>query len=87
MSGSIVIEFDRSEGAILRVIGLVERRGFEVVAIDMTSQADRTAHMTLFVTPRDPSRRYETLARHVAKLHGVHRVSAAPQPCTPLESA
>ena len=54
MTDRIEIEFRPSEGAILRLIGLVERRGFEVRGVDlpqMNTQSD--ARMDLMVQPRD----------------------------------
>jgi acetolactate synthase II small subunit len=41
MTDRIEIEFRPSEGAILRLIGLVERRGFEVRGVDLPADADR----------------------------------------------
>ena len=35
MSNRIEIDFTRSEGAVLRLIGLVERKGFDVCSVDM----------------------------------------------------
>ena len=35
MNERIVIEYAPAEGALLRLLGLIERRGFRVCAIDM----------------------------------------------------
>lgn len=77
MSGEIVIDFDRSEGAVLRLIGLVERRGFEVTSVDMPATGAGPARLTLGLAAREATRCFTTLTRHVAKVHGVTGVRAA----------
>lgn len=77
MTGEIVIDFTRSEGAVLRLIGLVERKGFEVTSVAMPEAGTGPARMTLGLTPRDAGRRYDILSRHVAKMYGVTGVRAA----------
>ena len=37
MSGRIHVDFDAAEGAVLRMVGLVERRGFAVSGISMAA--------------------------------------------------
>ncbi|MFP4519240.1 MAG: ACT domain-containing protein [Oceanicaulis sp.] len=74
----IDIDFARAEGAVLRLIGLVERKGFEVTGIEMPAADDGPAggpaRLSLNITPRDPGRRVEVLSRHVEKVHGVTEV-------------
>ena len=56
MTGRLIIAFREEEGAIGRIVGLVERRGFELRGITMTGEA--TGHkLTLDVAARDSSRR------------------------------
>src|SRR5207302_9304746 len=49
------ISFTPAEGAVLRMLGLVERRGFLVRGIAMSEQLD-TAKIAIDVEPRDPGR-------------------------------
>ncbi len=76
MTGELVIDFTRGEGAVLRLIGQVERRGFEVTSMSLPEHGDGPARLTLGVTKRDPARRFDTLSRHVATIHGVTGVRA-----------
>jgi len=78
MTDRIEIEFRPSEGAILRLIGLVERRGFEVRGVDlpqMNTQSD--ARMDLTVQPRDAGRKMSTLCAQISKIYGVNAVRSA----------
>jgi len=77
MTDRIEIEFRPSEGAILRLIGLVERRGFEVRGVDIPeTDADAPMRMGLQVKPRDAGRRMPTLCAQLAKVYGVSAVHA-----------
>ena len=58
------------------LIGQVERRGFEVTAMTMAEAGAGPARLTLGVSARDPSRRFDTLTRHLAKIYGVTGVRA-----------
>ncbi|WP_306015247.1 ACT domain-containing protein [Oceanicaulis sp. MMSF_3324] len=78
MTDRIEIEFRPSEGAILRLIGLVERRGFEVRGVElpqMNTQSD--ARMDLTVQPRDAGRKMSTLCAQISKIYGVSAVRSA----------
>ena len=83
MSNRIEIDFTRSEGAVLRLIGLVERKGFDVCSVDMPETGPGPARLTLGVAPREASRRMDVLGRHVAKMYGVTAVrsEATREPC------
>lgn len=77
MSNTFHILIDRSEGALQRLIGLVERRGFD---IDRMSVADAGAHreVRLSVCGRDESRCTNVLGRQIDRLIGVRRIAPAP---------
>ena len=77
MTGRIQIAFDAAEGAVLRMLGLVERRGFAVGAIAMRAEAGEGA-LSLDVVARDPGRRLEVVAGQLRRLHEVRRVSIFP---------
>jgi acetolactate synthase regulatory subunit len=59
------------------MVGLVERRGFDVGAIAMKAEAGEGA-LSLDVTARDPSRRLEVVAGQLRRLHDVRNVSIFP---------
>lgn len=74
MSGCIHVDFDAGEGALLRMVGLVERRGFVVSGATMAASDGRGA-LSLDVEPRDSSRRLEVIAAQLRRLHDVRNVS------------
>ena len=74
-SARLFIEFEPREGAIVRMVGLIERRGFIVRRVAMAEQpCGRRATLVLLVEPRDAGRSVETLALQLGRLHGVGRV-------------
>lgn len=74
-SARLFIEFATAEGAVVRMIGLVERRGFLVRRVAMAEQpCGRRATLTLMVEGRDLGRSADTLALQLGRLHGVGRV-------------
>ena len=75
----IRIEFDSVEGAIRRLLGVVEQRGFEVRSMSVGSDMDNS-RMTLGLAPRDAGRSLDILSRQIARVEGVRtvvRVNAA----------
>jgi acetolactate synthase II small subunit len=75
MTTRIEIDFAPAEGAILRLVGLIERRGFEVVAMDVPPMdRARSASMALSLRARDATRRIETLDAQIRRIHGVSDV-------------
>lgn len=72
------IDFTPGEGAVIRVLGLVERRGFELR--DLSAHAGR---LTLAVDPRGPGRHLDVLARQLERLVDVIAVSFSPAPAGP----
>ena len=74
MTDRLIIDFRPEEGAVPRIVGLVERRGFELFGISMTGRSPH-ASLTLDVRPRDPSRRVDLLNRQLRRLDGVSDVS------------
>ena len=78
MSPMLRVELAQSEGALTRLIGLVERRGYSIRALDMTPGADGVATAMITVDPRNAGRRIETLERQIERLFDVIAVSAMP---------
>jgi len=76
VSERLIISFTPAEGAVIRMLGLVERRGYALRGLAMEEQAN-TASLVLDVEPRDPSRRVEVIARQLDRLVEVNNVSIA----------
>jgi acetolactate synthase-1/3 small subunit/acetolactate synthase II small subunit len=74
---SIEIEMTPSEGWLLRAIGLVERRGFEILSVSAeTAAPGRPARLSLSAVARDGGRSLEVLQAQIRRLHGVLTVRA-----------
>ncbi len=72
----IAIDFVVAEGALVRMIGLVERRGFIVHGIGMTKHDEgETGQMVVELEARDPGRHLDVLSLQLGRLHGVTNVS------------
>ena len=78
MTHRIDVDFEPAEGALLRMIGLVERRGFQLRGLQM-AEKDGRGLLSLEVQPRDPSRRLEVVAAQLRRLHDVGQVSVSTQ--------
>ena len=71
----LVVEYMAGEGALVRMLGVVERRGFIVRRSVMAElPCGRRATLALTVEPRDAGRSVETLALQLGRLHGVGKV-------------
>lgn len=69
------IQIDHSEGALQRLIGLIERRGFH---IDGMSVSDAGSHRDVRVTvrEREAGRCTQVLGRQIDRMVGARRVSS-----------
>ncbi len=82
MSVRLEIHFTPGEGAVLRMLGLVERRGFRVHGIAMTEMANRGS-LAVDLKPLDSGRHLDVIARQLARLVDVQSVALSPsQPGT-----
>ncbi len=74
MTDTLLIQIDRTEGSLQRLIGLIERRGFH---IDRMSVTDAGAHreVRVDVNARDHGRCTQVLGRQIDRLIGVRRLS------------
>jgi acetolactate synthase II small subunit len=70
MSCSLELALDRAEGALLRVLGTIERRGWNVLAVNAASDA-RSYSVSLTL---DGSRDPEILCRQLQRLVDVQAV-------------
>ncbi|HEY1607545.1 MAG TPA: ACT domain-containing protein [Allosphingosinicella sp.] len=77
MTGRIHVDFDATEGALLRLVGLVERRGFTVGGLAMHA-ADGRGALSLDIAARDPGRRLEVVAAQLRRLVEVRNVAILP---------
>jgi acetolactate synthase regulatory subunit len=75
-----MISFTPAEGAVVRMLGLVERRGYALRGLAMEEQANGASIM-IDIEPRDSSRRVEVVARQLDRLVDVNSISilTAPQ--------
>ena len=82
MSNMIHIQIDRADGSLQRLIGLVERRGFEILGMNMTDFSAEAGGdwrtLTLNVASRDGTRCINNLGRQIDRLFGVRRIDDAP---------
>jgi acetolactate synthase regulatory subunit len=79
VTGRIDIVFTPQEGAVTRMLGLVERRGFALKAIAMAGDSN-PASLVMDVEARDPLRRFDVLARQLERLIEVRSVAVSPTP-------
>ncbi len=77
MSVRLEIQFTPGEGAVLRMLGLVERRGFRVRSISMTDVANRGS-LAVDVEPLDSGRHLDVIARQLTRLVDVQSVAVSP---------
>ena len=87
MTHTIHCEIDRAEGSLQRLIGLIERRGFDIASLDMGvafagagEGSNSHRRIALGVSPRDDGRCVAVLGRQIDRLYGVRRVDGAFQP-------
>ena len=71
MSTHFEIRFDHSEGALLRCLGLIQRRGYTVTEMAMRAHPDG---QILTVAIETNGRSAETLMRQIQRLHDVRSV-------------
>jgi acetolactate synthase II small subunit len=76
VSQRLTINFAPAEGAVLRMLGLVERRGYAVRGLTM-EQKDDQGLLVMDVDPRDPGRRIDVVAQQLRRLIDVHCVTLA----------
>lgn len=78
---TISIEMTRAEGAIQRLFGLIERRGFELRSFSMPEQNPSGCNdaftVTVGIMPRDGTRCVDILSRQISRLHGIRRIDRA----------
>ncbi|MCQ4164280.1 ACT domain-containing protein [Tahibacter harae] len=71
MSCCLELALDRAEGALLRVLGTIERRGWNVLSVNAASTAQAYAVNVTLEGERDP----EILCRQLLRLVDVREVT------------
>jgi len=74
MTDTVHILIDRADGALQRLIGLVERRGFFIDAITMAPEG-AALNIALTVRGRDAGRSIDNLGLQIDRLVGARRIS------------
>ncbi len=88
MNHTLKLTIQRVEGALIRALGLIERRGFAVTSIN--AEADAAAQqMELTIEVRSAGRSADVLARQIEKLFDVRAVTLMPaeEPAVALEES
>ena len=74
MNHTLRMNIQKVEGAIIRLLGLIERRGFSVTGMHAhTDDARQEVEITVHV--RSATRSVETLAKQIEKLYDVRSVA------------
>lgn len=76
MRHNLKIELSETEGALMRLIGLIERRGFAIETMDKSEARDGHATVAMEVAAREGARRIDVLTRQIARLFDVRAVFA-----------
>lgn len=74
MTHTLRIELDEREGALMRLIGLVERRGFTIDMLEKSEPRDGQSSISMTLAARDGARRMDVLVRQIARLFDVRAV-------------
>lgn len=80
MSNTLHIEIFETEGALVRLLGLIERRGFTISSMAMSAPSNGSARVTVDVAARGGVRQIDVLTRQIERLFDVHAVSAPASP-------
>lgn len=78
MEPHITIDFENDEGAVRRLLGVIEQRGFEIRSIQLPVPETEISTMTVVLKPRGEGRSVEILSRKIAGLYCVKAVQAHP---------
>jgi acetolactate synthase-1/3 small subunit/acetolactate synthase II small subunit len=77
VNARLKIEYANNEGALLRVLGTVERRGFMIKSVAMNEHAGGgLASIIIEVAPRGSERRLEVLVAFLRRLHEVQTINS-----------
>jgi acetolactate synthase regulatory subunit len=74
VSERLVVNFTPAEGAVIRMLGVIERRGYALRGLAMEENVE-SALLTVDLEPRDPARRVDVVARQLDRLIDVQSVT------------
>jgi acetolactate synthase II small subunit len=77
MNSTLHFQLDRAEGSLQRLIGLIERRGFEIDHMTVGEHDSATRTLAVGVRARDAGRCVDILGRQIDRLYGVTRMPMA----------
>jgi len=88
MNHTLRMNIQKVEGAIIRLLGLIERRGFSVTAMNAHSD-DAAQHVEITIQVRSAGRSVDTLTRQIEKLYDVRSVACltAGEPAVAMEES
>jgi acetolactate synthase II small subunit len=73
-SHTLHITFEAKEGAMLRIMGLIHRRGFEVSGIDMPAGVEKGCRSAAVTVEPKGAFRVETLQKQIERIIEVREV-------------
>jgi len=82
----LVLTLTTAEGALVRTLGMIERRGWRLANLRTTPTDAEHQSLELDVTPRDPSRNAEVLKRQIERLIDVTSIDLQPDATATTES-
>ena len=74
MFDTLCVELAETEGALMRLIGLVERRGFTIATFEKSEARDGFATISMRLGARDGARNLDILSRQIGRLIDVRAV-------------
>jgi len=69
----LLLELDRAPGTLQRLVGLVERRCFEILSLELNSSGG-ARQIVMHVQPSLGPKDFDVLCRQIDRLHGISRV-------------
>jgi acetolactate synthase regulatory subunit len=76
---TLKVSFEGKEGALVRLLSLVQRRGFSVEGMEMPQTSEGVKNITLTISPMGSFYRVDILQRQIERLLEVRSVSIAAQ--------
>ncbi len=73
---TITLHIDHAEGSLPRLIGLIERRGFQIEGMQLSEEGQHRS-VRLAVRARGADRCVQVLGRQIDRLIGVRRIASA----------
>ncbi|UUR08349.1 ACT domain-containing protein [Sphingomonas glaciei] len=78
MNARLDVDFVPAEGAMLRILGLIERRGYRIHELTLSERPQRSSSLSMLIEARDAGRQPDIVARQVGNLFDVSSVTLSP---------